>query len=175
MPVTMQISCSLGMMSLIYVSCSFIYLQKIMRIELISLILTSMRMLAQANIIKPLFQNKRLIWAVYLKNYGLTLFISILSSSDMVGENSGRSQLNMMLIKIIIVVRIGRGNFSFLSKSSSMTASIDAGSERLISMIPVAILRPFGPYHLDEAVVIAFATNGYELEIKTLPTVYNSA
>ena len=66
---------------------------------------------------------------------------------------------------------IGKGVYSLYSKFSFMTTSIPYGRERLMSMTPVAILRPLGPYHLCETVVMVFAIKGKELEMKTIPSV----
>ena len=73
---------------------------------------------------------------------------------------------------IITDPMIGRGVYSTFSKFSFMTPSMPSGRERLMSMTPVAILRPLGPYHLCETVVMALAINGKELDKKSIPNVY---
>lgn len=40
-----------------------------------------------------------------------------------------------------------------------------------MSMTPVAILRPLGPNHLCETVVMVFAIKGKELDMNTIPRV----
>ena len=83
--------------------------------------------------------------------------------------------MNSRLKSIIIVPMIGRGVYSPYSKFLFMTTSIPSGRDTLMSMIPVAILRPLGPYHLCDTVVMVFAIKGKLLDMKNIPNVYYPA